>query len=367
MCVVAGIAEQRSNDAGVDAFAQRVLAAAAGAFEVFGIYIGDRLGYYQALRDGALDPAGLARRTATDERYAREWLEQQAVVGILEADGRDDAAGRRFRLPSAHAEVLADADSLNFLAPVAQMIAGAVTPLERVLQAYRTGGGVPYEAFGAEFRTGQGRVNRAMFLQQLGADWLPAMPDVHARLSRPGARVADIGCGVGWSSIGIARYYPHATVHGFDSDVASIESARTFAAEAGAADRVTFHTAEIGAGAARHEPYDLVIALECVHDMTRPVDALREMRAMAGAGGAVVVIDERVAHEFQGEGGDVEWLMYGWSILHCLPVGMNDPGAAGTGTVMRPATLEGYAREAGFAAAEVLPIDNMLFRFYRLS
>lgn len=372
-----------------DAFAERVLRSAAGAFEMFSIYIGDQLGFYTALAaGGALTARQLATVTDTSERYVREWLEQQAVTGLLSVDDAGaPAALRRFSLPAANAEVLTDADSLNYLAPLAQMLAGAVGPLDRVLEAYRTGGGVPYEAFGDQFRAGQGRINRSLFLRQLGQEWLPSMPDVHARLQRATpARVADIGCGVGWSSIGIARCYPNVHVHGFDSDVPSLELARAFAAEAGLADRVTFHQVDVGGGSHAGEQhrngaapvaapadespadgsYDLVIALECVHDMTEPVSALRAMRDMAGADGAVIVVDERVAHEFLGAGSDVEWLMYGWSLLHCLPVGMDHDHAAGTGTVMRPGTLETYAVEAGFNRVETLPIDNFLFRVYRL-
>ena len=184
-----------------DAFAERVLRSAAGAFQLFSIYIGDQLGYYAALAVGnAMDAGELAAATRTSERYTREWLEQQTVAGLLVVD---DAAApamlRRFSLPAAHAEVLADEDSLNYLAPLAQMLAGAVAPLNRVLDAYRTGRGVPYEAFGDQFRAGQGRINRSLFLRQLGQEWLPSIPDVHARLHHGSpAMVAEIGCGAGW-------------------------------------------------------------------------------------------------------------------------------------------------------------------------
>jgi SAM-dependent methyltransferase len=358
-----------------DAFAERVLHSAAGAFELFSIYLGDQLGYYTALAGAAAMTSGeLAATTRTSERYTREWLEQQTVVGILVVDDAGAPAPlRRYSLPASHADVLASEDSLNYLAPLAQMLAGAVTPLQRVIEAYRSGRGVPYEEFGDQFRAGQGRINRSLFLQQLGQAWLPSIPDVHARLlGGTPSRVADIGCGVGWSSIGLALSYPDVHVHGFDSDAPSLELARAFAAQAGVADRVSFHAVEVGAdaiggaGTGARGAYDVVMALECVHDMTDPVSALRAMRQMAGNDGAVIVVDERVADEFLGAGGDVEWLMYGWSILHCLPVGMNHDHAAGTGTVMRKATLASYAGAAGFTRVETLPIDNFLFRVYRL-
>jgi hypothetical protein len=112
--------------------------------------------------------------------------------------------------------------------------------------------------------------------------------------------------------------------------------------------------------------YGLVVAFECIHDMADPVTALRAMKHLAGFAGTVLVVDERVGESFSTSKNDVDWMMYGWSILHCLPVGMADKPSVETGTVMRPDTLRTYAREAGFKNVEILPIENYFFRFYRL-
>jgi SAM-dependent methyltransferase len=356
------VAEQR------DAFMERLLQSISGAFDVFALYLGDRLGYYQAMAGGEwLTSTVLAERTGTHERYVREWLEQQTVTGILEVE--DAAAGpkeRRFRLPAAHVEVLADPESLNFMAPLAQLVAGAVSPLESILNAYRTGGGVPFHEYGVDVREGQARVNRTAFLQQIGAEWLPAMPDVHARLqAEPPARVADIGCGAGWSCIGIAQAYPKVRVDGYDLDRASAELACANVRDAGLADRVAIEVRDAGDPVLAGR-YDLVTAFECVHDMSDPVSALRSMRRLAGERGTVLIVDERVGDSFTPTGNDVEGMMYGWSVLHCLPVGMADHPSAATGTVMRTDTLRQYAKEAGLRDVEVLPIENFFFRFYRL-
>ncbi len=351
-----------------DAFLERLLQSARGTFEIFSIYIGVRLGFYQALAaEGPLSSAQLAARTATAERYAREWLEQQTVTGILEVDDeKADARRRRFSLPAAYVEVLVDEESLNYLAPLARLVAGAVHPLAAVLDAYRTGGGVPYADYGVDLREGQAGMNRAMFLKQLGREWLPAMPDVHARLrAAPPARIADLGCGAGWSSIGMAQSYPGVLVDGFDLDEASVVLARANARAAGLADRVRFHVRDAGSPELAGR-YDLVTAFECVHDMSQPVGALKAMRHLAGDHGAVLVVDERVGDAFTASGDGVEWMMYGWSVLHCLPVGMADTPSAGTGAVLRPDTLRRYAREAGFGRTEILAIDHLFFRFYRL-
>lgn len=351
-----------------DAFVERLLQSTAGLFDIFTIYLGHRLGYYRTLAGGeAVTSVELAKRTGTQERYAREWLEQQTVVGILAVENPEAGAmARCFRLPVAHAEVLAERDSLNYLAPLAQLAVGATHPITAVMQAFRTGGGVPYGDYGVDLREGQGDMNRAMFLQELGQDWLPSVPDVHARLQAdPAARVADFGCGVGWSSIGLAQAYPKVQVDGYDLDEPSIELARVNLQEANLNGRVKFHVRDAG-DAELSGTYDLVTAFECVHDMSDPVGALRSMSRLINGTGTVIIADERVGDSFTPTGNEVEWMMYGWSVLHCLPVGMADHPATGTGTVMRTGTLRRYAQEAGFRDVEVLPVDNFFFRFYRL-
>jgi 2-polyprenyl-3-methyl-5-hydroxy-6-metoxy-1,4-benzoquinol methylase len=345
-----------------------MLQSARGTFELFSVYLGVRLGFYEALaRGGSLTSTELASRTATAERYVREWLEQQTVAGILEVDDeRAEARKRRFSLPAAHVEVLVDQDSLNYLAPLAQLVAGAVHPLPAVLEAYRSGGGVAYADYGVDLREGQGGMNRAMFLKQLGSEWLPAIPDVHSRLlADPPARIADVGCGAGWSSIGMAQSYPNVRVDGFDLDTASVDLARANLAAVGLGDRITVLSRDAGDPELAGR-YDLVTAFECIHDMSQPVAALEAMRRLAGDRGAVLVMDERVGDTFTAAGTGVEWMMYGWSILHCLPVGKADTPSTETGTVLRAPTLQRYAAAAGFRRMEVLGIDNLFFRFYRL-
>ena len=351
-----------------DALVGRLFEATIGAMDLFAIYLGDRLGYYRALADGPATSEELASRAGTDERYAREWLEQQAVTGILAVDDPDaDAAARRFRLPPGHDEVLTDPDSLTAMAPMAQNFVGCVKPLPALLDAYRSGGGVPYEDYGADLAEGQAGTTRPQFIHLLAQEWLPAMPDVHALLRRkPDARVADIGMGLGWSSIAIAKAYPRVRVDGFDLDEASVAAARANAEAAGVADRVTFQVRDAGdpdlAGR-----YDFALAVECVHDMSNPVAVLGAMRRLVGEGGTVLIVDEKVADRFTAPGDDVERVMYGWSILHCLPVGMVEQPSAATGTVMRRETLRRYAEEAGFRGVDVLPVEHDFFRFYRLT
>jgi 2-polyprenyl-3-methyl-5-hydroxy-6-metoxy-1,4-benzoquinol methylase len=351
-----------------DALIEKILQAARGTFEIFGMYLGVRLGYYQALGEiGPATAAELAAHTKTNERYAREWLEQQTVAGFLRVDNESAAEKhRRYQLPQPYKEVLADQESVNYLGALPVILAGAVYPLRAVTNAYQTGGGVPYKDYGIDLVEGQAGMNRAMFLNELANKWLPAIPGVHQRLLEdPPARVADVGTGAGWSSIAIAKGYPKAIVDGFDLDEPSIDMAQRNARAAGVDDRVTFSVRD-AADPKFTGQYDLVAAFECVHDMSDPVIALKAMRNLASANGTVLVVDERVGESFSAAKNDIDWMMYGWSILHCLPVGMADKPSAETGTVMRPDTLRRYASAAGFKSVDVLPIENYFFRFYRL-
>ncbi len=371
--------ENSQPDPAITAFAERFFSAVLGAQFTQAAYLGDRLGWYRALADAGdgLTSAELAARTATAERYAREWLEHQAVCGVLTVS--DTAAGplqRRFRLPVAHAEVLTSEESLNHLMPLGRMMAGLGKHMDALAHAYRTGGGVSWAEFGEDPREAQGAQNRPMFLRALGTDYLPRVPDVHATLAA-GGRVADIGCGLGWSSIGIALAYPGVIVDGFDVDEPSVDTARHNAHEAGVSDRVRFHRVDattvdataVDATATTppdEQAYDLVTAFECVHDLPDPVSFLTTMRRLAGDRGTVLVMDERVAETFTAPGDETEQLMYGFSLMCCLADGLSHQPSEATGTVLRPAVLEGYARRAGFAGIEVLPIEDDFFRFYRL-
>ena len=200
-----------------DALAERLIGATIGALELFSIYLGAELGLYRALvEQGPLAAPDLADRAGIAPRYAEEWLEQQAVAGLLDVEGPTTAAdARRYRLSPDHARVLADSDDPAHVAPFAHMLAGIGGVLPQVADAYRTGGGVPYPAYGHAFRHGQGHINRPAFTHELPTDWLAAMPDVVARLEgAPHPRVADIGCGQGWSTLAIAGAFLNAWVDG---------------------------------------------------------------------------------------------------------------------------------------------------------
>jgi len=345
-------------------FDARVLGATTSALELFGIYLGDRLGLYTALRDGgALTPGELAARAGIHPRYAREWLEQQAVAGVLEVEGAGEGPeARRYRLPEAHQGVLVDPEHPAHLAPLARMVAGIARVLDDVVAAYRSGGGVPFARYGADVRHGQGGINRPAFVTGLVEEWVPALGNVAERLAS-GGRAADLGCGQGWASIALARRFPAAQILGLDTDPASIEDARATAATYGA--KVRFECAD-AAALADHGPFDLVLLVEVLHDLARPLEVLRAARRALDPQGAVLVVDEKVAPTFTAPGDELERLMYGWSILHCLPTQMAEQPTAALGTVLREDTVRKLASEAGFGSVRTLDIDGGFFRLYEL-
>ena len=346
------------------ALADRLFNDALGALELYTVYLGERLGLYRALAEGGLATSSeLAERTGTTERYVREWLEHHASGGLLDVDDATrEPMARRYTLPPEYVPVLADPDDVRYEAHKGVDIVRAARPLPKLVEAFRTDAPppLPWEPEGrAEF-------NRARFLNLLGKEWLPAITDVDARLrGEPPARVADVACGTGWSSIAMARAYPRIIVQGFDIDEDAIVAARRHAEDAGVDDRVTFSVSD-ASDLREAGRYDLVMIIEALHDMSRPVDALRAARQLLTEGGAVLVVDELVQDEFTAPASDRDRYEYGWSVVSCLPGAMGDPQTRATGAVMRSSTLRGYAMEAGFREVEVLAVETDYWRFYRL-
>ncbi|MFN0095544.1 MAG: class I SAM-dependent methyltransferase [Dehalococcoidia bacterium] len=358
------MSNETTHEAAAEALAGRLFEATLGAMDLLTVYLGNRLGLYRVLAEGPATAAELAPRAKADPRYVREWLEQQGATGIIDWSGEGDT--RVFSLPSGHADVLINEQSLAYMAPIARFVVALGRTMDQVADAFTTGAGVDWSVFGADAIEAQAAFNRPMFQHQLAQEYIPKVPALHARLQEPGARMADIGAGGGWSSIAMATAYPNLRVDGFDIDPSSVELAMRNAAKAGVGDRVRFHCMDAalapGAGS-----YDLVTAFECIHDMPDPVGVLRSMKRLGAPRAAWLVMDENVADHYSPEAGPIERLMYGFSVLCCLPAGRVQTPSAATGTVMRAGTFRAYATDAGFGSVEVLPIEHDMFRFYRLA
>ena len=358
-------------EAQVGAYAERLFETGLAALEAITISLGRELGLYHHLTsDDGVTAAELATAVGIDARYAREWLEQQAAAGLIDvtADGAD-ADQRRFGLSVAAQECLLRPESLASVGPLFDLLPAVnrVYPAA-LIDAYRTGTGIPYADYA--LHDAQGDFNRPAYVNLLASDWLAQIPGLTERLQTPGASAAEIGCGEGWAAISLAKAFPETRVDGYDNDDASIAAARKHAVEAGVGDRARFEVIDVTSDlptAISAGSYDLVMALEMIHDLARPVEALTTMRRLGKPDAVHLVMDEKVAETFEAPTENpVERLMYAASVLHCLPVGRADTPSAATGTVMRPATFAGYAARAGYATVDILPIEHELFRFYHL-
>lgn len=349
-----------------EALVERLFGQALDSLEMATVWLGHRLGLYDALAEPGT-AADLAARAGIIERYAREWLEQQAIAGFVSvADPGAASERRRYHLSDDQRQVLADPTSPFYGGALALLAGGSGAVLPQVLGAWRTGTGLSFGAYGDDVRDGQGLFNKADFTQRLVADWLPSLPDVDALLRRDGARALDLGCGVGWSTISLVQGYAGLLADGVDLDEASVMDARANAVEGGVADRARF---EVVAADGDHgtDRYDVAFFLESLHDMAHPVPALQAVRRALRPDGRVVVMDEAAEEEFAPDGSPVERLLGAASVLHCLPVGLAEPGSAGTGALFRPSVLRKYAAEAGFSDVTIAPIEHDFMRFYVLT
>lgn len=346
--------------------AGRLFIAAVDMVELLDVYLGHTHGLYGRLADtGPLTCDELAQVTGLDRRYLREWLQSQVVAGFVSMTGTDlDTAA--FRLAPGGREVLVDETSPTYLAPLAQCAASAARAMPALVEAFRTGSGVPYASYGPEAVSAQAALNRPAYIHELAQHWVPAIPDLAALLAGP-ARVADVGCGAGWAAIELCKAYPSISVHGYDSDETSIATARRNAIEHGVSDRVTFDVNDLRELGPQVPPYDAVLLLECLHDMTSPALVLRTVRAHLAEGAVVIVMDERADDDLIAPSGDpVQRFLAGISPLWCFPQAVSGPDAQPYGAVFRPSHLTEVARQAGFAGADVLPIDHPSWRFYQL-
>ena len=307
------------------------------------VVIGNRLGLYAALATGPATPAELARRTDTDPRYVTEWLRGQAAGGYVT---RTESGGEEtYSLTEEQAFCLADPDNAVF-APGGFLFAlGALKGEERVAAAIRSGTGIGWHEGDVDMLVGCEQFFRPGYHANLAASWIPALSGVEAKL-RAGARVADIGCGLGASSVIMAQTYPASTIAGSDYDSGSIELARKRAAEAGVADRVTFEAASAQTFAGTG--YDLVTSFDCVHDMGDPLSAARHVREALAPDGSWMIVEPFAQDDPTDNINPVGRVYYNFSTLVCLPNAKSQPGGYALGAQAGEAAIRRIVTDAGF-------------------
>lgn len=335
-----------------EAFVGKALGDMAGTMSVLLATIGDRTGLFRALLDaGPLTAAEVADRAGTDARYTREWLSGMTAAGYLEYD--PDRA--TFILPAEHAPVVAQEGGPVFFAGAWEEIAGALPHLDAVIKSVRHGGGVAPADYGATFWHGVERFSLGWFENHLLQEWIPAMPEVQAKL-QAGCEVADVGCGTGRALVKLATAYPASRFTGYDAIPANVERAARTIKEAGLAERIRVGAGDAADGLDR--AFDVIFTFDVVHDSTRPASLLGAIHAALRPGGRYVCLDINSSNRLQDNVGPLGAVFYGFSLLYCMTSSLG-AGGAGLGTCgFNEQVADQMGREAGFSRFRRVPLEN---------
>jgi SAM-dependent methyltransferase len=307
------------------------------------VVMGDRLGLYRGLAAaGGLTPLQLARRTGTAERYVREWLNAQAAGGYIDYD----ADSETYSLAPEQTVALTDADSPAFLPGFFQVALGSVSDAPRIIEAARSGDGIGWHEHAHDVHEGCERFFRPGYNANLVADWLPSLDGVVDKLTQ-GAKVADVGCGHGASTILMAQAFPHSTFIGSDYHDGSIATARTRGKQAGVDDRVQFQIAP--AAAYEGTEYDLVTMFDCLHDMGDPVGAARHVRSTLAPDGTWMIVEPKAGDAVEDNFNPVGRVYYGFSTLLCTPASLSQEVGLALGAQAGEARIRDVVLTAGFS------------------
>jgi SAM-dependent methyltransferase len=307
------------------------------------VVMGDKLGYYRAMAiSGPTTPSRLADDTGTAEPYAREWLNAQAAGGIV---SYDPAAGL-YTLPPEQVVAFTDESSPAYLPGFFQLAVGTLGDSNKIPELARSGAGYGWHEHNTDVHEGCERFFRPSYNAHLVAEWLPALDGVTAKLER-GARVADVGCGYGASTIIMGQAFPQSTFFGFDYHPDSIAEARDRAEAAGVSDRVHFEVA--AADAFSGSDYELVTTFDALHDMGDPVGAARHVRASLAEDGTWMVVEPMAGDHVEDNFNPVGRAYYGFSTLLCTPASLSQEVGLALGTQAGPAKIHDVVTTGGFS------------------
>ena len=343
-------------------YARNLFGHLGGAMTATMVYLGDRLGLYHALAGaGPTTPAELAARTGLHERWVREWTYQQGAAGVLVHRG-----GERFELPPEGEMVLAREDHPAFGAGFFSHLPQTLAVAERLPEAFRSGVGLPYDAFGPEGARGIERGIAPWFRALLVPFVLPRLPGMVERL-RAGIEVADVGCGAGVALLEMAKAFPRSRFHGYDISKHALSRAAANLGEAGVTN-ASFHDAAADP-LPENGGFALVTCFDCLHDMAHPAGVARRIRRALAEDGLWFVADIK-AHPTYAENvarNPMAAMMYGTSVLACMSSALSEPGGLGLGTLgLHPGRLEEMANEAGFTRFETIDLGHPVNAFYLL-
>jgi SAM-dependent methyltransferase len=346
---------QALDEARLEQFMGRALGDAAGLFAGVMAILGDRLGLFAALAGGPATADELAGRAGIDERYALEWLRGMHAAGYVEA------AGDGYALPAEHAQVLAAEGGPFFLGGAYHATYAYLHVLDQVLDAFRTGAGVPQAAYPPDTWEGLCRFSQPYYEHRLVQQWVPAVDGLGERLER-GVRWADVGCGAGRALIRLAQEFPASTFVGYDQLPDQVALAQRAAVAAGVGDRVRFERREGADGIP--EQFDVISTFDVVHDSGDPAGLVRAIRRALAPDGVYVVLEMNCADDAAENVGPLATLNYGVSILYCMSTSLAG-GGQGLGTCgLPPARLRELCLRAGFGSVVRLPIEDPFNSLY---
>jgi SAM-dependent methyltransferase len=339
------------------AFVFRAVDEVGAALNVGLVVMGDKLGYYRAMAaSGPVTPSRLAADTGTTEPYAREWLNGQAAGAFVEYD----ASSGEYTLPLEHAAAFTDESSPAFLPGLFQIALGTLQDASKVIELARSGAGYGWHEHNHDVHEGCERFFRPGYEAHLVAEWLPALDGVVAKLET-GARVADIGCGYGASTILMAEAFPNSTFIGYDYHADSIHEARARAQAAGVTGRVRFDVAT--ADAFPGTGYDLVTTFDALHDMGDPVGAAAHVNRSLAADGTWMIVEPMAGDHVEDNLNPVGRAYYGFSTLLCTPASLSQEGGLALGTQAGPARIREVVAKGGltrFAKVAETPFNQVL-------
>jgi SAM-dependent methyltransferase len=305
------------------------------------VVIGEKLGLYKALASGPVTPAQLASKTQTDERYVREWLASQAAGGYVTYDEKTG----QFRLTEEQAFALATEDSPAYLPGAFELALGSLAAVPRIAELFRTGAGMGWHEHADSVFHGCEKFFRPGYAANLVSTWIPGLHDVKAKLEA-GARVADIGCGKGASTLLMANAFPKSHFFGFDYHDKSVEAARESAKRNGIADRVTFEVAKAKEFPGRN--YDFVAVFDCLHDMGDPIGAAAHIRQSLAKDGTWMIVEPFANDNLKDNLNPVGRVYYSFSTLLCTPCSRSQEVALCLGAQAGEARIREVVTSAGF-------------------
>lgn len=332
----------RFDEGKLNAFMGKAVSDMGAAIHAVMILLGDRVGLYKAMADSLpITSADLAARTGLHERYVREWLNANAASGYVTYD----AATKTYTLPPEQALALAVEDSPVYLPGIFQILSACFHDVPKIEEAFRSGKGVGWHEHHHDLFHGTERFFRPNYNANLVSSWIPALDGVEEKLQR-GAKVADVGCGLGSSTILMAKQYPNSTFFGFDYHAGSIEMARESAEQAGVGDRIQF-----GVAAAKNFPgkdYDFVTFFDCLHDMGDPAGASAHVRSTLQPDGTWMIVEPYAEDTFEGNHNPIGRIMYSASTMLCVPASLSQEVGAALGAQAGEKNISSVVRAGGF-------------------